>query len=258
MADELLVTGGAGDVAALIRPYLRDEYRLRLADRTRPDDVSYDEDVIVGDLADADLRREAVSGVDAVIHLAGNPDFSAPWSHVERANVTLTEQVLRAARDAAVPRVVLASSIHAMGQYVRDGRIPVDPSWPSHPCCLYGASKAAAESLSDVYSDRYGLSTICLRLGWVSDVPRHPLALDLWASPRDVAGFVAGAVATPAVRGAYFAMSDNTASRWRIDASARALGYRAADDAANYADKVQGIDPDAKEVAMCLPSPTLS
>ena len=68
------------------------------------------------------------------------------------------------------------------------------------PDSLYGVSKAFGEVLGSYYQDEYGLSVICLRIGWVmtpDDPTFHPAALSLWMSHRDTAQLISKAIDAP-------------------------------------------------------------
>jgi UDP-glucose 4-epimerase len=234
----LLVTGAAGKVATRIRPRLADRYRLRLADVSPPTDVTPDNDVLVADLLDLDVVAAAVAGVDAVVHLAGNPRPTADWVALEPANVRMTQQLLEAACRAGVSRVVLASSVHAAGAYIRDTDIPVDPAWPAKPCCLYGASKAAGEAIGAMYATRHGMPVTCLRLGYAAPQPKSKWSLAMWVSPRDLAHLIDRALGFGPDYGVYFGISDNTRSLWRIDNARHELGYHPVDNAERYIDRI--------------------
>lgn len=250
----VLVTGSSGSAGTILAPRLARRYHLRLAD-VRPPSAKVAAEVLTADLTDPVQLVNALTGVETVIHLAGNPDYTAAWRAVSDANVGLTEQVLRAALAAGVRRVVVASSVHAMGGYIRDGDVPVDAAWPTRACCLYGASKVAAEVISEVYARRHGLSVICLRLGWMIDRPYRPIGLDVWLSPRDLADLVTGAIEADVRWGTYFGISANTRGRWRTDTATRDLRYSPVDDAERFASELARADAYEGDDLECFPLP---
>ncbi|MGH8793241.1 MAG: NAD-dependent epimerase/dehydratase family protein [Stackebrandtia sp.] len=246
MTDTVLVTGGAGRVATRLRPSLRPAWRLRLADTREPETpAGPGEEVFVGDLSDPEVAARTVDGVDAVMHLAGIASPAAPWDRLRVANVDLSVTMLEAALRAGVRRVVYASSNHAAGRYDIEGRVPVTALWPARPCCLYGASKAAAEAIGSFYADARGLSVICLRLGWACPLPHLPRALRQWISPGDLGRLANAALTTERHFGIYYGMSDNTRGRWDLAAARDELGYIPLDDAEDHVDNVDfdALDP---------------
>lgn len=108
----VLLTGAAGGLGTLMRDLLPAYgYRLRLLD-LRP--VEGEPEAIVADLADRAAVREAVRGVDAIIHLAGI-SLEAPFEKILSANIAGTHHLYEAAREEGVQRIVFASSNHAVG-----------------------------------------------------------------------------------------------------------------------------------------------
>ena len=132
---EVLVTGAAGRVGQQLLPGLRERFDLRLMDRVPVDGADSGARILVGELTDRRLLNDAVAGVDAIVHLAGNPDPEASWQDLRNPNVEGFAGLLAASRDHGVRRVIFASSVHAMGGYDGRRRWPIDPGWPPAPCC---------------------------------------------------------------------------------------------------------------------------
>lgn len=86
-------------------------YELRLFDVTP---IEGEPDAITADLGDKEALREAVRGVDAIIHLAGI-SLEASFDKILRANIEGTYNLYEAAREEGVRRIVFASSNHAIG-----------------------------------------------------------------------------------------------------------------------------------------------
>ena len=109
------------------------------------------------------LLDEALDGVDAIAHLAGEPGVSTSWGpsfarYVDR-NVMATHRLLEAAVDHGVGRVVYASSSSVYGGEANALRAQGEP----RPYSPYGVSKLAAEALVGAYALSHGLSTVSLR-----------------------------------------------------------------------------------------------
>ena len=134
---QVLVSGALGRVAGQLLPGLRERFDLRLMDRV-PGPGETGSPVLVGELTDRQVLDEAVTGVDAVVHLAGNPDPEASWQQLRGPNIEGFAALLAACRKRGVRRLVFASSVHAMGAYEGWRRWPIDPAWPPAPCCSYG------------------------------------------------------------------------------------------------------------------------
>jgi hypothetical protein len=247
-------------VAGQLLPGLAERYDVRLTDRSRGADSSTGSDLVVGELTDHHLLDELLEDVDAVIHLAGNPDPSSSWSRLREPNVEAFAGLLASARRHRVQRVVFASSVHAMGVHEGLGRWPVDPAWPPAPCCAYGATKAFDEALARVYAYRSTMSLIGLRLGLSAPTASDAEALAGWLGPSDLQQIVIRALETDLTFGVYHAVSWPSRRRWDLDATMRELGYEpdrrsrpeADDDAAAGDDgavHLSTCSPDHREAA---------
>jgi hypothetical protein len=223
-SSRLLVTGAAGRVAGQLLPALADRDDVRLTDRTDGVGAS-GQRLTAGELTDPGLLDELLDGVDAVVHLAGNPDPDSSWSELREPNVEAFRVLLDAARRHDVQRVVFASSVHAMGVYEGLGRWPIDPAWPPAPCCAYGATKAFDEALARVYAYRSTMSLIGLRLGLCSPTASAAEAAAGWLRPADLQQIVIRALETDVTFGIYPAVSWPSRGRWNLDPAMRELGY---------------------------------
>ncbi|MDL2076766.1 NAD(P)-dependent oxidoreductase [Streptomyces sp. GXMU-J15] len=250
----VLLTGAAGGLGTLMRELLPEYgYELRLLD-LRP--IEGAPDAIVADLADKKALREAVRGVDAIIHLAGI-SLEAPFEKILRANIEGTYNLYEAAREEGVARIVFASSNHAVGFTPRpqgdDPLIPIDT--PRRPDTFYGLSKSFGEDLAQFYWDKYGLETVSVRIGSCFPEPANVRMLSVWMSPADGARLLHAALTAEHVgHTVVYGSSANTRLWWDLT-SARALGYEPRDDSEPYAEKLiaeQGeLDP-ANEAHACL------
>jgi len=232
------MTGAAGNMGGLLRPFLRRDGRvLRLADVVEVDDPQPGEEVVVADVTDPSAVTKICQDVDAVLHLGGI-STEAAFDDVLSVNVVGTRNVLQGAVDAGARRVVLASSNHAAGFYRRsdapEGGLPDD--LPPRPDTFYGWSKAATESLGALYHHRYGIGVVALRIGTCFPEPIGSRGLATWLAPRDAANLVEAILAAPEVGfRVVWAVSDNTRRWWSLS-GAQALGFVSGDDAERFAD----------------------
>ena len=167
MNRTVLVTGGAGFIGSnLARELVARGDRVRVLDDLSIGRLAYLDGVphefIHASLADGAAVRAAVTGADAVVHLAaraGIPDSVTDPIGTLEANVTFTVSLLDAARQAGVRRFVLASSNAATG----DHEPPADETDLPHPVSPYGASKLAGEAYCQAYAATYGIAACILR-----------------------------------------------------------------------------------------------
>ncbi|AZM52563.1 NAD-dependent dehydratase [Streptomyces sp. WAC 01529] len=242
----VLLTGAAGGLGTLMRGLLPAYgYDLRLLDMRG---IEGEPGAITADLADREALREAVRGVDAVLHLAGI-SLESGFDKILKANIEGTYHLYEAAREEGVRRIVFASSNHAVGFTPRprgdDPLIPVDT--PHRPDTFYGLSKAFGEDLAQLYWDKHGIETVSVRIGSCFPEPTNVRMLSVWMSPADGARlFHAALTAEDVGHTVVHGSSANTRLWWDLS-SARALGYEPRDDSERYARRLvaeQGeLDP---------------
>jgi uronate dehydrogenase len=233
----VLITGAAGGIGTLIRPRLARAGRtLRLLDLA-PLEAGAGEEIVQGSVTDLDLMTAACAGAEAVIHLAGQSGETS-WDRILDLNINGTYAVFEAARRAGVPRVVFASSNHAVGFHTPD-EYPLPEDVTPLPDTYYGVSKVAGEALGALYAHRYGLDVICIRILTCFPAPHDARALSTWLSPDDCGRLLEACltVEKPGYRIVY-GVSANTRGGWVSLDGARELGYEPQDDAEVYAEAV--------------------
>jgi UDP-glucose 4-epimerase len=175
-----LVTGGAGFIGShLVEELLRRGQYVRVVDsyvtgkrenidaalagarRALP--TLEAPDVVSGDLADPAVARRAVEDIDVVLHQAAIP--SVPRSVQDpvasnRANIDATLNILVAARDAGVRRVVYAGSSSAYGD---TPTLPKREDMPTQPLSPYALQKLVGEQYMQMFTSLYGLETVTIR-----------------------------------------------------------------------------------------------
>ena len=165
-----LVTGGAGFIGShLAEALVGKGETVRIADsfitgnRQNLAAAGDRAELVEGDLADPAVAARAVAGTDYVLHQAAIP--SVPRSVKDpatsnRANVDATLQLLIAARDAKVKRVVYAASSSAYGD---TPTLPKREDMPTHPLSPYALQKLVGEQYMQLFTALYGLETVSIR-----------------------------------------------------------------------------------------------
>jgi NAD+ dependent glucose-6-phosphate dehydrogenase len=252
MDDPVLLTGAGGRVGQAILHGIGEAHEWRLLDREPlssdrlPPGVT-DDDVVVADVTDADAMADAMDGVGAVIHLAGDPRPEAPWNSVLENNIDGTQTMFAAAVEAGVEKVAFASSNHAVSAYETDERTPemyrtddeylLDGTELPRPGNLYGVSKAAGETLGRYYHDAEGLSVACVRIGNLTEghPPRnYERGQAMWLSHRDCAHLFDRCVRADYDYEIVYGISDNERKYYSIERAKEVLGYDPQDDSAEY------------------------
>jgi uronate dehydrogenase len=246
VTQRILITGAAGQIGSWLRQSLRQpERHLRLLDIAVQNDVEADEDaeLMVASCTDETAMLKACENIDAVLHLGGLSTGGYTWQQYLDVNVNGTFTVFEAARRCDVPRVVFASSNHAVGFLPADSDVNVaDYAFP-RPDSFYGVSKVAGECLGSLYHDRYGLDVLCLRIGSFRLRPNNTRALWNWLSPDDCTRLFEAAIATP--QPGYrvvWGISANSSRIMSLDESNN-IGYFPMDNAQDFAADIAQSPP---------------
>lgn len=201
--DRYLVTGGAGFIGShLVETLLREGQQVRVFDNFSTGSehnlapFAGDVELVRGDIRDLDAVRQAVAGVDVVLHQAALPSVQRSVQDPLTANdvnVNGTLHVLVAARDAGVRRVVFASSSSVYGD---SPSLPKVEDMPTDPLSPYAVSKLAGERYCMVWSNVYGLPTVALRYFNVFGPRQDPRSDYAAVIPRFATAMLAGRAPT--------------------------------------------------------------
>lgn len=163
----VLVTGSAGLLGRHVVRELQPRCNVSGFDqRPCPEDIPQ----TVGDLADLSALRAACAGQDAIVHMAAMPNiWSGPAEKILQVNVVGTWNLLQAAEDAGVKRVILCSSDSVLGFTVMSGAMrgpdyaPVDTTHALRCTDPYGLSKLLGEQVGRSFVERGKLQVLALR-----------------------------------------------------------------------------------------------
>jgi uronate dehydrogenase len=239
--DRLLLTGAAGALGRVLRPRLRRLCRiLRVSDIAAMEAAGAGEEAIVAPLQDAAAMHALVADVEAIVHLGG-VSVEGPFGPILEANIVGAWNLYEAARKHGTKRIVFASSNHVTGFYRQDE--VVGTADPMRPDGHYGLSKAFGENLSRFYFDRYGLETVCLRIGSSFPEPKDRRMLATWLSYDDLERLVVASLTAPVVgHSVVYGMSDNRTTWWD-NTSAAHLGYRPQDSSESFRAAAETREP---------------
>src|SRR5476649_2861749 len=230
----LLLTGAVGGLGSVLRDRIKpwaDVVRLSdVKDLGEPRDG---EEIMCCDLADRDAVLAMMDGVEAVLHFGGI-SVEDKFEPIMQANILGLHHLYEAAYKSGVKRVVYASSNHVVGFYPTTQL--VDADMPVRPDGFYGLSKSFGEALSRYYFDRFGVETVCLRIGSCFPEPRNARMLATYLSYDDFIELVRCALLTPRVgHTIVYGMSANRINWWN-NSKAGHLGFVARDSADPFAE----------------------
>ncbi len=237
----LLITGAAGGLGRILRAGLAGYADgLRLSDIAEMAPAGSGEETIVCDLADREAVLALAEGCDGIVHLGGI-SVEAAFDDLLRSNLLGTYNLYEAARRAGGPRVLFASSNHAIGFHPRTARL--DETAPLRPDSLYGVAKCYGEALSRYYFDKFGVESVCVRIGSCFPEPGDRRQLSTWLSPKDFVSLVKTVFDAP-VTGhlIVYGVSNNRQTWWSND-HASFLGWAPQDSSEAFRAKVEAANP---------------
>jgi nucleoside-diphosphate-sugar epimerase len=193
---DYLITGGAGFIGSNITEHLvRAGHSVRVFDNFssgKRENVPAGADLVEGDLRVLESVKHAMTGVRYVLHLGAIP--SVPRSvedpvTTHQANVTGTLNVLLAAREAGVKRVVFSSSSSVYGD---TPMLPKREDLPAMPLSPYAVHKLTGEHYCRIFWQLYGLETVALRYFNVFGPRQDPQSQYAAVVPRFITAILAG------------------------------------------------------------------
>jgi nucleoside-diphosphate-sugar epimerase len=186
---KVLVTGASGLIGGLVVRHLGDKYEFSGLNRRHVEGIKNTQ----ADIADLDAIRPAFVGMDMVVHMSAETKDLANWDKIIANSIVGTVNVFRAAQEAGVKRVVFGSSGGTMCGHERDDSLPygrlaagrydeVTVPWPlldtndvPRADAPYAIAKLFGENTGRWFSDVYGMSVLCIRLGAVLDTDKPKL-----------------------------------------------------------------------------------
>jgi uronate dehydrogenase len=235
----LLLTGAAGGLGKMLRDHLKPFAEvLRLSDILPLGAAAAQEELAPCDLADKAAVAALVQGCDAIVHMGG-VSVERPFEEILRANIHGVFNLYEAARVHGCKRVVFASSNHVIG-FHKQGEV-IDADCAKRPDGYYGLSKSYGEDLSRFYFDRYGIETVCIRIGSSFPEPKDRRMLITWMSYRDLTELIRCALFTPRVgHTIVYGVSDNR-DKWWDNSQAAHLGFKAQDSSERFRSQVEAL-----------------
>lgn len=241
---KVLITGASGLIGGLTIAGLSDKYEFSALNRRPVPGIP----CLQADIADAEAIKPAFEGMDMVLHLAAYVKDINDWDNTMTTTVTGTLNVFRAAQEAGVKRVVFMSSGSTMCGYEWDDELPygklaageydkAGTDWPMldyrdlpRPDSPYAVGKLFGEACGRWFSDRYGISVPCIRLGAVLDVDKPKLLRHFpgYLSQADAVQIIDKCLSAPMSLkyGLFNAISENK-YRWRrTDLAKEVLGWQ--------------------------------
>src|SRR5512140_712553 len=241
MKPKLLITGSAGLIGGILWEGLFDSYELYGLDNHADTGKENRFQADITQEGQVQSVMDRIPDLRYLIHLAGDPRVDADWQSTFNVNIGGTANVYAQAQQHGVQRIVYASSNHVTGAY--EGFPPsrhtkedvgmVRVSDPIRPDGFYGVSKASGEAIARMYYELYGLESICLRIGSVTqddDPGGNPRMRSTWLSHRDLIQLVLCSLQADVKFCIYYGVSNNKKRFWYIADAEREISYKPEDD----------------------------
>lgn len=241
------ITGANGTVGRVLMEGLADEYELTAFTRREVDFPS-----AIVNFEKGEEVEGAFVGLDAVIHLAADPSPMSVWEDVREHNLEGMYQVMEECRRAGVKRTVFASTNHTQhGNTMLTTPETLDPEKGvrmklgdrPNPDSLYAVSKLFGENIGKLYSERFGIEFVGLRIGWI--VPENtPLVMRgtpaedylraMFLSHRDCVAAHRRALEVETRYILAYVVSNNGRRVFDLEETRAELGFEPQDDAETY------------------------
>ena len=181
---KILLTGAAGFLGQRLYKAFENDYSIKLMDIV---DFKSNHEIIVGDVSQPEICKAAIEGVDTLViaHMFPRP-YLTPEGPYD-ANVKGTANLLHAAHEAGIKRVVLISSVDACRGW--DKSVKREPSLRPRGNDLYTTTKACQEIVAESFHNETGIEIGVLRVGYIVDLKDM---VDKYGTklPRAAAGMV--------------------------------------------------------------------
>lgn len=182
MKERVLITGSEGTIGHVLKQGLKDSCQITSLD------------LPADDVRDYKKLLNTFPGHGAVIHLAWNTKRDNFQSgEIDPQDVEMFHNVFKAALQAGVPRVIMASSVHADRFDNWKSTEKMSPNKTPNPDSPYGALKVGMEAMGRYYAAK-GLQVVCVRFGGVSPnnepATEPPYERAVWFSHRDCVSLV--------------------------------------------------------------------
>jgi nucleoside-diphosphate-sugar epimerase len=256
---KVLITGASGLIGGLVIRDLSDRYEFSGLSRRPVPGIVHTQ----AEISDPVAIRKAAAGMDMVLHLAAETQDYDDWDKVMSNTIGGTLNMYRAAQEAGVRRVVFMSTGSTMCGYewyegspygalaanefdkLPPGEKMITYLDPPRPDSFYGVGKLFGENTGRLFSDRYGMSVICIRLGAVlaSDRPEMVRHFPGYLAQADAVQMVDKCLSAPeSVRFDIFDAISENSRRWRDTSHAKeVIGWRPTGSSDNFDPKALSV-----------------
>ena len=222
---KIIITGARGVIGRVLTKSLT-EYQITPLDLPEKDITNY--------------RRllKIFPGHEAVIHLAWDTK-TENWKSgkINPENILMAYNVYKATLRCKVPRVIMASSVHADGFVGWNKPELLTPDRTPFPTSPYGASKVFVEALGRYFAKKYKLEVICVRFGGVNtkdvviSAPEEKDYNKVWLSHRDCTALIKSCLEAETIPDNFVILYGVSNNKTRVHNTSNPLGWAPSDGA---------------------------
>jgi len=231
MNKKILVTGGLGRIGKEIVPLLEKNFDVSILESPKKKHIQ-NKNVIYGDILNPDDLNKAFVDIDVIVHLAAISDEDDFLKKIMPTNIAGTYNIFECAKNSSVKKIIFASTFQSIWNYPNNNTITTN--MPARPFNMYACSKLFGENIGRYYSEKYGMSVICLRIGyflpygheWLQDTEKRKC----WCSPKDLDQIITKSILNENIKyDVFFAISENENSFLDISNMKEKLNYESID-----------------------------
>ncbi|MEM9206839.1 MAG: NAD(P)-dependent oxidoreductase [Pseudomonadota bacterium] len=247
MLEKLLITGAAGGVAQLILPHIGHLAKtMRLSDLIEPEEIPEGAEFVTCDLGSEDDVNDLVAGCDGIINLGGRSTEDS-FANLLTPNIVGIHNLYEAARLNGMPRIVQASSNHAIGFYRQGERINAKAL--TRPDSWYGVTKVYGEAVASMYFEKFGQETAIIRIGSCFEKPLDYRMFATWLAPQDFASMLTRIFEVPRLGCPIIYGVSNNKVCWWDNSQVQYLGWAPAESSDQFSSDLNYPRPSADDPA---------
>jgi uronate dehydrogenase len=244
MKKKILITGGLGRIGKEIISLLEKNFEVTILESPRKKHTQ-NKNVIYCDISNQEDLNKAFVNMDAIVHLAAISDEDDFIEKIMPTNIAGTYNIFECAKNSSIKKIIFASTFQTIWNYPNNKTITTD--MPPRPFNMYACSKIFGENVGRYYSEKYGMSVICLRIGyflpygheWLQDTEKRKC----WCSPKDLDQIITKSILNETINyDVFFAISENENSFLDISNMKEKIKYESIDGVKKLEQKIQIAD----------------
>jgi uronate dehydrogenase len=227
MNKKILVTGASGHLGGMLFSSLvKVGYKNLVGTDLRKKNIKKNQKFILANLKNFKTVIKMTKGIHAIVHFGAIP-IEDTQQNILNNNIIGTYNLFEAARINKVKRIIFASSNHAIGFHRRTTKL--NELSTQRPDSHYGLSKAFGENLSRLYADKFGIKSMCIRIGSCLKNPQDRRHLSTWISYEDLTQLVDIGIKHKSIHHEIVYGASKNKKTWWNNSRAFKLGYKPKD-----------------------------